>query len=220
MNDVKASILIVEDEESVRTSLAEVFVYLGYRTRSATDGLSALIQIRQEVPDILLSDLNMPEMSGFELLSIVHRRFPAIYVIAMSGMFSESQMPSGVTADAYYQKGGGVADLVKVVETQSMPKREHRDTPEPIWVQRNGHDATGAEYVTIACPECFRTFPQAIQGTASLILDTKCVYCGGWILYAIVNPRSLEFPQPFRLVPQFANPGIAEAELGNRTQPE
>jgi CheY-like chemotaxis protein len=41
--EVKASILIVEDEESVRNSLAEVFTYLGYRTRSAADGLSALI---------------------------------------------------------------------------------------------------------------------------------------------------------------------------------
>ena len=89
MKDIKASILIVEDDESVRTSFAEVFNYLGYRTRSAADGLAALIQIRQEVPDILLSDLNMPAMSGFELLSVVRRRFPAIYVIAMSGMFTE-----------------------------------------------------------------------------------------------------------------------------------
>ena len=93
MADIKASILIVEDDESVRPFLAQVFTHLGYRTRSATDGLSALIQIRQEVPDILLSDLNMPAMSGFELLSIIHRRFPAIYVIAMSGMFTQDQIP-------------------------------------------------------------------------------------------------------------------------------
>ena len=214
MKDVNASILIVEDEESVRTSFAEVFTHLGYRTRSATDGLSALIQIRREVPDILLSDLNMPAMSGFELLSIVHRRFPAIYVIAMSGMFTESQFPSGVTADAFYQKGGGVADLVKVVETR-LPRRQHRNMPEPIWIQKNGHDAPEEESVTIACPECFRTFPQAINGTASLILDTNCVFCGHRILYAIVEPRSLEFPQPFRLVSRLANPGIPEAELSN-----
>ena len=108
MADIKASILIVEDDESVRPFLAQVFTHLGYRTRSATDGLSALIEIRQEVPDILLSDLNMPAMSGFELLSIIHRRFPAIYVIAMSGMFTQDQIPCGVTADAFYQKGGGV----------------------------------------------------------------------------------------------------------------
>src|SRR5580704_7590745 len=125
MNDIKVSILIAEDEESVRTSLAEVFTYLGYRTRSVSDGLAALIEIRREVPDILLSDLNMPAMSGFELLSVIRRRFPAIYVIAMSGMFTENPFPSGVTADAYYQKGGGIADLVRIVETRPVQSREH-----------------------------------------------------------------------------------------------
>jgi CheY-like chemotaxis protein len=198
MNDIKASILIVEDEESVRTSLAEVFAYLGYRARSVSGGLAALIEIRREVPDILLSDINMPEMSGFELLSIIHRRFPAIYVIAMSGMFTESPFPSGVTADAYYQKGGGIADLVRIVETRPLQSGERRDIPEPIWIQRNGHDVSGGEFVTIACPECFRTFPQAINGTASAILDTSCVFCHGWILYGIVDPRNLEFPRRFQ----------------------
>jgi CheY-like chemotaxis protein len=196
--DSKASILIVEDEESVRTSLAEVFTYLGYRARSATDGLAALKGIREEVPDILLSDLNMPEMSGFELLSIIHRRFPAIYVIAMSGLFTENRIPSGVTADAFYTKGCGVSDLLKIVEARSLQTREHRDTPEPIWVEKNGHDASGGGFVTIACPECFRAFPQAINGTANLILDTSCVFCQSCIHYAIVEPRSLEFPQPWK----------------------
>jgi CheY-like chemotaxis protein len=204
MNEIKASILIVEDEESVRTSLAEVFAYLGYRTRSVPDGLAALIEIRKEVPDILLSDLNMPAMSGFELLSVIRRRFPAIYVIAMSGMFTESPFPSGVTADAYYQKGGGIAELVKIVETRPPPSREGRGRPEPIWIQRNGHDASGGEFVTIACPECFRTFPQAINGTASAILDTSCVFCHSWILYGIVDPRNLEFPRCFQPASPFA----------------
>ena len=69
------------------------------------DGLSALIEIREEVPDILLSDLNMPAMSGFELLSVVRRRFPAIYVIAMSGMFTESPDPSGSDGGRLLSKG-------------------------------------------------------------------------------------------------------------------
>ena len=56
--------------------------------RSAEDGFSALEEIRRLTPDVLLSDLNMPHMSGFELLSVVRRRFPAIYAIAMSGAFS------------------------------------------------------------------------------------------------------------------------------------
>jgi CheY-like chemotaxis protein len=204
MNKIEGSILVVEDEESVRTSFAEVFAYLGFRTRSVPDGLAALIEIRKEVPDILLSDLNMPAMSGFELLSVIRRRFPAIYVIAMSGMYTESPFPSGVTADAYYQKGGGIAELVKIVENRPLPSREDRDRPEPIWIQRNGRDASGGEFVTIACPECFRTFPQTINGTATAILDTNCVFCQSWILYGIVDPRNLEFPRRFQPASPFA----------------
>jgi CheY-like chemotaxis protein len=218
LKDSKASILIVEDEKSVRTSLAEVFTSLGYRTRCAADGLNALIEIRREVPDILLSDLNMPEMSGFELLSVIHRRFPAMFVIAMSGMFTETHFPTGVTADAYYQKGGRAADLVKIVESRYLETgRPQRDMPEPIWIQRNGHNASGGEFVTIACPECFRTFPQPIDGTASAILDTSCVFCDSWFLYAIVDPRSLEFPRSFQPVSPGTRPDASTVQLRDRT---
>ena len=61
----------------VRESLAQLFTEFGHSVRSAEDGPSALLEIRQEVPDIILSDLNMPRMSGFEFLSIVRRRFPS-----------------------------------------------------------------------------------------------------------------------------------------------
>jgi CheY-like chemotaxis protein len=197
MPDAKGSILIVEDEKSIRDSLAQVFSYLGYRTRSAESGIGAVIEIRSEVPDILLSDLNMPGMSGFELLSIVRRRFPAMHVVAMSGVYSEEQMPYGVTADAFYQKGGGMAALLKAVETRPWPARVSSDVPEPIWIQRNGHDASGEEYVMMACPDCFRTFPQPIDGSARMIFDTKCVFCHSLILYAIVDPSSVVFPSRY-----------------------
>lgn len=222
MPGIRSSILIVEDDESVRTSFAEVFNYLGHRTRCAAEGLAALIQIRQEVPDILLSDLNMPTMSGFELLSVIHRRFPGIYVIAMSGMFTDSEFPSGVTADAFYRKGGGVADLVNMVETRPLPQREHRQVPEPIWIQRNGHDASGEEFVTIVCPDCFRTFPQAVNGRANAILDISCAFCAAWILYGIVDPRSLEFSATFQAGFPFRPPRHSDCptpklNLGTRT---
>lgn len=70
MPGLKASILIVEDEESVRASLAEILKVLGHRVRCAADGLAALVEMNQEIPEILLSDLNMPGMSGFELLPL------------------------------------------------------------------------------------------------------------------------------------------------------
>ncbi len=68
------------------------------------------------MPDIMLSDLNMPCMSGFELLSVVRHRLPSIRVIAMSGAFSGNEVPSGVAADAFYQKGSGIRALLKIIE--------------------------------------------------------------------------------------------------------
>jgi DNA-binding NarL/FixJ family response regulator len=49
----------------------------------------------------------MPEMSGFEFLSVVRRRFPRISVIASSGAYGSRAVPMGVLADAFYAKGDG-----------------------------------------------------------------------------------------------------------------
>ena len=69
---------------------------------------------------IILSDLNMPRMSGFEFLSLVRRRFPAIRysirVIAMSGAFSGDDIPPGIAADAFYEKGPNLSPLLQIVK--------------------------------------------------------------------------------------------------------
>jgi CheY-like chemotaxis protein len=143
MPDLKASVLIVEDEEFLRTSLVQIFTVLGHRVRCASDGLAGLMEMRREIPEILLSDLNMPGMSGFELLSVVPRRFPAIRVIAMSGAFSGTVVPYGVTADAFYEKGGSVAALLKAIESLPFINRQCGEAPEVIWIQGNGHDIKG-----------------------------------------------------------------------------
>src|ERR1700747_2682690 len=96
MPHAQAKLLIVDDDPSLRMSLSHIFTEWGYSVRSAEDGFSALFEIRQEIPDIILSDLNMPGMSGFEFLSVVRRRFPEIHVIAMSGAFSGDGVPPGV----------------------------------------------------------------------------------------------------------------------------
>ena len=82
-------------------------------------------RFNEEVPEILLSDLNMPGMSGFELLPLVRLQFPIVRVIAMSGAFSGSQVPRGVTADAFYAKGNGVAVLLKAIESLPFANRQH-----------------------------------------------------------------------------------------------
>jgi CheY-like chemotaxis protein len=123
------TVLIVDDKDSVRSTISLVLGELGYRVRSAADGISALREINQENPDILLFDLNMPGMSGFELVMTVRDLFPAIKVIASSGSFRGTEVPSGVLADAFYSKGSGVNTLLQIL--RSLPQT-HRQAPEPF----------------------------------------------------------------------------------------
>jgi CheY-like chemotaxis protein len=120
---------VVDDKECIRTSMSLVFESLGYSVRSAEDGHSALREIRRQNPDILLSDLAMPGMSGFELLTDVRHFFPEIRVIASSGSFSGSDVPDGVLADAFYPKGSGVSALLQIL--RSLPQM-HSRIPGPI----------------------------------------------------------------------------------------
>ena len=117
------SILIVDDEDAIRSTLSLEFQEIGYAVRSAENGIAALVEFGQKIPDILLSDLNMPGMSGFDLLSVVRRRFPEVRVIAMSGAFFGNEAPSGVAADAFYQKGSSMGCLLKIIEALHQMKQ-------------------------------------------------------------------------------------------------
>lgn len=120
MNHKKTNILIVDDEPILRATFSAILCESGYRVRSSSDGFSALAEIDSEIPDILLTDLDMPGMSGFELLAVVRRRFPGIRLIAMSGVTMRN-WPPDFFADAFYGKGGRVSRLLNILESMFLP---------------------------------------------------------------------------------------------------
>lgn len=80
--------LVVDDDAAFCEVADQLFSALGYIVRCAEDGFEALAMMKEVLPDIVICDLNMPRMSGFELLSIVRRRFPQLPVVALSGDYS------------------------------------------------------------------------------------------------------------------------------------
>src|SRR5690242_3110015 len=144
----RRQILLVDDEASVRNTLAMLLTSAGYDVATAKDGFEALLHLKRALPDVIISDLNMPQMSGFEFLSVVRRRFPQIPVIAMSGAYQEgSAVPGGVIADGFYSKGSHpeaflstVADLIR---TSAAREAAHRRESAPVWIPRNGKDSNG-----------------------------------------------------------------------------
>jgi CheY-like chemotaxis protein len=213
MPNLKARLLIVDDEPLTRNLLSQIFAKLGHPVRAAEDGFSALEQIREEEPDILLSDLNMPGMSGFELLSVVRRRIPRIYVIATSGAFSGGGVPHGIAADAFHEKATGLESLFQLVRKAAKFGKQVRaddDGSAPIWISPAGRNASSEASVLIACPECLRAFSLSVGAADFVIHETRCVYCATAIHYATVQPMNPQLPHHFRAPSHGAPSSLAQ----------
>jgi DNA-binding response OmpR family regulator len=80
-----AHILIIDDEEGMRSLLVKALVQEGHAVREAPDGRVAMKSISSLTPDLIITDLLMPEKEGIETIVDVRKKYPAIKIIAMSG---------------------------------------------------------------------------------------------------------------------------------------
>jgi DNA-binding NtrC family response regulator len=112
------SILIVDDEEMMRTLLNRILSREGYKIRSAEDGVVALEVLKAEKVDIILSDMKMPRMNGFELLKIVKNEYPKIGVIIMTAYGDTYTVKDALLlgADEYITKPFKSYEISLVVE--------------------------------------------------------------------------------------------------------
>ncbi len=81
-------VLVVDDDAGVRSLLEHVLARHGYEVRSVADGQSALRAIREDSPEAVLLDVNLPGLSGVEALEAVHAITPGVKVIMISGAVS------------------------------------------------------------------------------------------------------------------------------------
>lgn len=200
-------VLIVDDEKNLRLVFAELLQGQGYEVATAEDGFEALLKLKQLVPDVIISDLNMPKMSGFELLSVVRRRFPTISVIASSGAYGTRVVPTGVLADAFFAKGQEdpetLANMVaELIRTSAARASAHQEESAPVWIPRNGKDSNGVPYIVITCTECLRSFPLNVTKEENPeVLETNCLFCSNKVKYIIDFSRSVNSPPKGLFIP-------------------
>ena len=187
--------VIVDDNHTLLIVLAEIFKQRGYSVRTASDGFSALALLRDRVPDVLISDLNMPGMSGYELLSVVRRRFPAIAVIAMSGAYHSTEVPHGVAADAFHAKGSAtVGCLFEILHAIDEPaQRQAKRSVAPIWIPGQPVYQCDVMTASVACPECLRTFVHPLPVAHQAAVESHCPHCMSRVRLAIVpEPEEMD----------------------------
>jgi len=200
-NTPQHRILIVDDDQSIRASVARLLAEEGYEVSTAEDGFDALLQMKAHVPELIVSDLNMPQMSGFEFLSVIRRRFPEILVVAMSGAYEAADaIPGGVIADAFYAKGTDPRALLSLVadlfRTSASRAIAHARQSAPVWVPRNGKDSRGIPYVVLTCTECLRSFPLNVSSEVNAtVMETECIFCLNEVRYIIDFSLSVASPK-------------------------
>lgn len=78
-------ILVVDDEPMIREGLKVALEIEGHRTLTASDGNEALKIVNEEKPDLIITDIIMPETDGIELICTVKENNPGIKILAISG---------------------------------------------------------------------------------------------------------------------------------------
>lgn len=141
-------ILIVDDESFICENLQRILEEERYRTVTAQNGADALASLKKESVDLVFLDLNLPDMTGLEVLKKVKEWDPDLLVIIMTGYASVESAVEALKIGAYdYIKKPFKADVIKLIvrlalETQSL-KRE-------VTVLKKQHDGLLGDQPVIA----------------------------------------------------------------------
>ncbi len=184
--DFAPRVLLVDDAPILNETLSALLKAVGFLCRCAGDGFEALRLLRETPPDIIISDLRMPNMSGFELLAIIRRRFPQIGVIVISGEFIANVETSGLLMNAFFQKGHYKPQ--QLIDTMRELYKEcpirpplAKPTHAPLWINRRNN-----QYLLATCTECLRSFPiEQDEAAGQGVQSAECPSCGTTISYVV-----------------------------------
>jgi two-component system, OmpR family, response regulator len=114
----KASVLVVDDEPGVRDMLTDALHLQGYQVKAVADGFEALKELRSSHFDLVVSDINMPKIDGYEMLERMRTVGDATPVILLTARGEKADLARGFRtgADDYVTKPFGLEELSLRIE--------------------------------------------------------------------------------------------------------
>lgn len=181
---IKATkVLIVDDEAGVRELLKDALGLAGFESQTAGDGMSALTLLRTFTPDIMIIDINMPLMDGFELVERLRKIGNDIPVLMLSARADRVDVTRGLTlgADDYVTKPFGLEELVlrvRAILRRSQPELLSSTSIScgPIVVDDQSHTVKFNEDIVELSPTEYRLLQVLIENknrvlTKAILLD-------------------------------------------------
>ena len=123
--------MIVDDEPGVRALLRDTLSIAGFETIEASDGMSALTLLRTNKPALMVIDINMPLMDGFELVERLRTTNDLTPVLMLTARDDKSDIARGlkIGADDYVIKPFGIEELV--LRIKAILRRSYKSTTAP-----------------------------------------------------------------------------------------
>ncbi len=152
------TILIVDDEEGIRSSLAGILEDEGYRTVCAADGIEALAMCMRELPGLVLLDIWMPRMDGIETLQRLKELHPSLNVIMMSGHGTIETAVKSTKLGAYdfIEKPLSLEKVVVTVENALAMTRLKEENASLRGLVLQSHEMIGASQSMVRLREQIR----------------------------------------------------------------
>lgn len=211
----RASILIVEDEEDARILMKKTLEDTGCRVQEARNGIEALAKLEETPPDLILLDLMMPEMDGFEFIAELQkdkarRHLPVVVVTARDLDQDDHDRLNGQVAQVIQKRALTGTDLLKEIQRQLDALLEEKmadqsDAKTKIlyvednednfvlvgtWLRARGFEVAGAEDGAQGVEAAIREKP------ALILMDMAMPVMDGWEATKKIraNPDTAEIP--------------------------
>lgn len=122
MNRARAPLLLlVDDDDDIREMLATILEADGFRIATAANGEEALERMDEERPDLLILDMRMPVMDGWELSRILEERGDRPPLVVVTAAADPAARAADIAADAWLAKPFDISDLEEVIGSLLEP---------------------------------------------------------------------------------------------------
>ncbi len=128
-------VLMADDEEDILSVMAKKIGKEGYQVVTACNGQEAWEKIQSESPDVVLLDLTMPKMDGFQVLKNLREKPPStkwqpVIIISARRELEDMQKGFSLEADHYISKPCAVADILKAIQLMVKLIPQHKTQSE------------------------------------------------------------------------------------------
>jgi CheY-like chemotaxis protein len=116
MSTTPRSVLVVDDDANLRQVMEYVLSDAGYRVRTATNGRTALAEVARELPGVILLDMRMPVMDGWEFARLFREQYDHVApIVVVTAAEEAARRAADIGADAHLNKPFDIDALLALV---------------------------------------------------------------------------------------------------------